>query len=85
MVKIADTKKNTAREGVEKIRHATTSRARYMRLDVTLIATFYSVEPLMPAALAFQPKKIILLVNKLEGDAEQNIEKVKRHSESWWK
>jgi CRISPR locus-related DNA-binding protein len=77
MVKLADTKEITAREGVEKIRHATTSRARYMRLDVTLIATFYSVEPLMPAALAFQPKKIILLVNKLEGDAQQNIEKVK--------
>jgi CRISPR-associated protein Csa3 len=77
MVKIAETKDRTTREGVEKIRHATTSRARYMRLDVTLIATFYSVEPLMPAALAFQPKRILLLVNKLEGDAKQNIEKVK--------
>ena len=52
-------KESGRRGGVEKIRHAARSRARYLRLDMTLIATFYSVGPLMPAALAFQAKKII--------------------------
>lgn len=62
----------------ERARRTSNSRARYMRLEVTLIATFYSVEPLMPAALAFQPKKIMLLVNKTDGDVKDNIEKVRQ-------
>ena len=75
---MSEERKPGAEGGIEKIRRAATSRSRYLRLDVTLIATFWSVEPLMPAALAFQPKKIILLVNKTEGDVKDNIDKVKQ-------
>lgn len=65
------------RQGIERMKRGARSRARYTRLDITLIATFWTVEPLMPAALTYQPKRMILLVNKLEGEATQNINKVK--------
>src|SRR5271157_693358 len=78
MVAMSEEKKAGAAGGVEKIRHAASSRARYLRFDVTLIATFYSVEPLMPAALTFQPKKIILLVNTLDDHVKDNVDKVKQ-------
>ena len=43
----------------------------------TLIATFYSIEPFMPAALAYSPNKIVLLVDSSSKEVEENIEKVK--------
>jgi CRISPR locus-related DNA-binding protein len=77
MVNIADVKGNADRDETKKIGRTTRSRSRYMRLDVTLMAPFYSVEPLMPAALAFQPKKLVLLVNRTNDELKGNVEKVK--------
>lgn len=39
--------------------------------ESVLISTFYSVEPFMPAAHAFSPKKIILLVDSLDDKVKQ--------------
>jgi CRISPR-associated protein Csa3 len=78
MVRGSDERKSGAMAGgVERIRSAARSRARNMRFDITLIATFYNVDPLMPAALAFQPKKLILLMNTTEGEAKRNIDRVR--------
>jgi CRISPR locus-related DNA-binding protein len=46
--------------------------------NVTLIATFYSTEPFMPAALAFSPKKIILVVDTLDKTVKSNISAVEK-------
>lgn len=45
----------------------------------TLISSFYSIEPFMPAALAFSAKKIVLLVDA-EPDAKlrENLETIKK-------
>ena len=43
----------------------------------TLIATFYSIEPFMPAALAYSPNRIVLLVDSSDNEVRENIEKVK--------
>ena len=77
MVNMPESKGSASGEAIKKIGRTTRSRATYMRLDVTLIAPFYSVEPLMPAALAFQPKKLVLLVNKTNDELKGNVEKVK--------
>lgn len=46
--------------------------------DVTLISTFYSVEPFMPSAMSFRPKKIILFANKKPNDElKKNIQVIK--------
>ena len=42
----------------------------------TLIATFYSIEPFMPAALAYSPNRIVLLVDSSDKEVRENIEKV---------
>ncbi|MCL4373901.1 MAG: CRISPR-associated CARF protein Csa3 [Candidatus Marsarchaeota archaeon] len=43
----------------------------------TLIATFYSIEPFMPAALAYSPNRIVLLVDSSSKEVRENIEKVR--------
>ncbi|EQD32095.1 transcriptional regulator, partial [mine drainage metagenome] len=43
-----------------------------------LIATFYSPEPFLPAALRFQPKRIVLLVDSGDGKVRENIKAVKK-------
>lgn len=45
---------------------------------VTLIATFYSTEPFMPAALTFSPKKIILVVSTLDSTVKSNVKAVEK-------
>ncbi len=69
--------KVTELEAAESIAKGARNRQRHLRLDVTLIATFWSVEPLMPAALTFQPTRLILLVNKTDGDVKDNVAKVR--------
>jgi len=45
----------------------------------TLISTFYSIEPFMPAALAFSPSKIILLIDaEPKPELVKNVELVKK-------
>jgi len=46
--------------------------------NITLIATFYSPEPFLPAALRFQPKRIVLLVDSGDGKVRENIKAVKK-------
>jgi len=46
--------------------------------DAVLISTFYSVEPFMPAAHAFSPKKIILLIDNLDDKVKANVELIKK-------
>lgn len=50
---MSDGKDKGVQEAVKNIGRTARSRARNMRFEITLIATFYNVEPLMPAALAF--------------------------------
>ncbi len=45
---------------------------------ITLIATFYSVEPFMPAALTFSPKRIILIVDATNKEVKSNIAAVEK-------
>jgi CRISPR-associated protein Csa3 len=47
-------------------------------VNITLIATFYSAGPLMPAALAFSPKKIILVVDVMNPEVRSNINAVEK-------
>jgi len=49
-------------------------------MDIALISSFYSVEPFMPAASAYQAKKIILIVDADKGDAKlkENIGLIKK-------
>lgn len=47
-------------------------------VNITLIATFYSAGPLMPAALAFSPKKIILIVDTMNQEIRSNISAVEK-------
>ena len=49
-----------------------------MEDNVTLIATFYSPEPFLPAALKYSPKKIVLLVDSGDGKVRENIRAVKK-------
>jgi len=44
----------------------------------TLISTFYSVAPFMPAAHAYSPAKMILLVDNLNDEVKENIEHIKK-------
>ena len=46
--------------------------------NITLIATFYSVEPFLPVAIAFSPQKIILIVGDLSPEVKENIKKVEK-------
>lgn len=47
-------------------------------VNVTLVATFYNVPPLLPAAVEFRPKKVILLVNSMKGEVRRNIETARK-------
>jgi CRISPR locus-related DNA-binding protein len=51
-------------------------------VNITLIATFYSAGPLMPAALAFSPTKIILVVDVMNPEVRSNIAAVEKTFES---
>jgi len=49
----------------------------------TLISSFYSIEPFMPAALAFRPEKIVLLIDaeskpEARKELEANVDLVKK-------
>jgi CRISPR locus-related DNA-binding protein len=41
-----------------------------------LIATFYNVEPFIPAALKYPSRKIILIVSTLDSKVKKNVEKL---------
>lgn len=47
-----------------------------MEETTKLIATFYNVEPFMPAALKYPSRKIVLIVNKTDAKVRKNIEKI---------
>ncbi len=47
-------------------------------VNITLVATFYNVKPLLPAVVEFSPKKVILLVNSMSGEVRANIETLKK-------
>lgn len=47
-------------------------------VNVTLIATFYNLPPLLPAAVEFRPKKVVLLVNSTNAELKKNIENAKK-------
>ena len=51
-------------------------------VNITLIATFYSAAPLMPAALAFSPTKIILIVDNMNPEVRSNIAAVEKTFQS---
>ena len=53
-------------------------------VETTLISTFYSVEPFMPAALKFSPSRVILLINEDEKNAalKENVAFVKKALQS---
>ncbi len=46
--------------------------------NITLIATFYNVKPFLPAALKYQPRKVVLLVDDDGRELKENIKSVKK-------
>ncbi len=50
-----------------------------MEQSTTLIATFYSVAPFMPAALEFGPDRIVLIVNKVDDKVRASIRDIEEH------
>ncbi len=49
-----------------------------MEDNVTLIATFYSPEPFLPAALKYSPRRIVLLIDSSDGKVKENINAIKK-------
>jgi CRISPR-associated protein Csa3 len=49
-----------------------------MEETTKLIATFYNVDPFMPAALKYPSRKIILIVNKMDAKVKKNVGEIER-------
>ena len=54
-----------------------------MEETTKLIATFYSTEPFLPAALKYPARKIILIVNKMDPAVKKNIAKLEEFFKSF--
>lgn len=46
--------------------------------NITLIATFYNVKPFLPAALRYQPRGVVLLVDDDGKELRENIKSVRK-------